>query len=207
MASSFMQNFGNPRGFWGKIIVRLMNKGHGPLIRRVVEQLDLQTGDEVLDIGCGGGLAVSLMAGRGARVDGVDISPVSVKASRDKNRAWINQGRVAIAQSGVDELDFAPGRFSVVTAFETIYFWENFAHNCKSIFDFLKPGGRFVIALEAYLEDGKKVNIPAIFNSMEMRLYSREELEGLLENAGFSVSAMQPGCKRPSLCLVGQKAA
>ena len=186
MLKKLIDNCRMPRGFIGGIIVSLMNVGHAPLIRKGLEQSSLAPGQTVLDIGCGGGCAVDIMARRGTRVFGVDISPVSVRKSRRKNRKHIKAGKASIDLSGVDSLAFPPETFDLVTAFETVYFWANIRDNFRQVHEMLKPGGEFFIALEAYKENGRINNVPSVFLKLDMNVYSAEELMEMLRGAGFS---------------------
>lgn len=193
MFDGLMQNFRKPKGFIGGLIVSMMNAGHATLTRNALDMIGVKPNDIVLDIGCGGGNAIALMTARGAEVHGIDISEVSVAKSRRKNQAAIREGRVHVQQAGVDDLPFSEPAFDLVTAFETVYFWENLEENFKSMLQILKPGGRFAIIVEAYREGDKIVNFPAMFKAVNPMLYSMAELEALLRDAGFgSVSCLRP---------------
>ena len=48
----------------------------------LVEQLPVQRGDTVLDVGCGTGIASRQMAGRGAKVLGVELAPRMAEIAR-----------------------------------------------------------------------------------------------------------------------------
>lgn len=205
MLTRFLDNFRQPRGIAGRLIAGMMNIGHGPMTRQVLDSLGMKQGDAALDIGCGGGAAIAEMAARGAIVYGIDHSPVSVRAALRKNRANVDKGVVHIRTANVDNLPFAENMFDWVTAFETIYFWNNIEDNFSGILRVLKPGGRFVIALEAYLENGKKIHSPAILDSLNLRLYSAETLRDMAGAAGYVECASFKGgngwlcfsCRKP----------
>ena len=186
MAAKLLNNFRKPQGVVGGILASVMNVGHGPMTRGVLERLRVRPEDAVLDIGCGGGGAVALMAATGATVVGVDYSETSARVAARKNSRAIREGRVRIQVADVDSLPFAPDSFSLVTAFETVYFWKNIERNFQDICGLLRPGGRFAVAVEAYLEGGKKMHCPALFNDLEMSLYSAEDLSGIAAGAGFA---------------------
>lgn len=185
MLKKFVDNCRLPSGLMGRVVLNMMNFGHAPLIRHAMSQINLAPGMTALDIGCGGGYAIQCMAERGARVYGVDISPVSVRKSRRKNSRYIRKGQVSIDLAGVDDMSFEPSAFDLITAFETVYFWQNLRANLRKVHELLKPGGEFFIALEVYKKDGKVMNLPGFFSSLEMKVYSAEELVGSLREAGF----------------------
>ena len=50
-----LQNTSCPQGFWGRMILRGMNRFHASLANRGMKQVEWQPEWNVLDIGCGGG--------------------------------------------------------------------------------------------------------------------------------------------------------
>lgn len=75
MFSDFMSNFRKPRGTLGALICSMMNMGHGPMMRELVAKLAVTPEMDVLDIGCGGGLAMALMLERALRCVALIIPP------------------------------------------------------------------------------------------------------------------------------------
>lgn len=186
MLTTFLNNLRKPKGFTGRIAIAAMNVGHGRMTRGALDLLGVRPGSVTLDIGCGGGGAVARMAAMGARVFALDYSETAVAAAKRKNNKAIRQGRVTVEQGTVDELPYEDNMFDLVTAFETVYFWKNIQNNFKDVFRILKPGGRFAVIVEAYMENGKKVNSPALFDSLKLNLYSAEDFQAMAREAGFS---------------------
>ncbi len=205
MFTRLLDNLRHPKGFPGALLARMMNVGHGPMTRQALQRLGIQKGDVALDIGCGGGEAVARMAAAGAIVYGIDLSPTSVQVTRAKNRAAIAKGRVHIEQANVDALPFGENIFDWVTAFETVYFWENIQTNFTHILRALKPGGRFAVVLEAYRENGETKNFSPLFRSLKLNLYSAEDLRGFAETAGFGETSSFKGGKSHWLCFCCRK--
>jgi cyclopropane fatty-acyl-phospholipid synthase-like methyltransferase len=85
---------------------------------RVVEALDVQPGDRLLEIGCGHGVAVSLVCDRltSGRIVAVDRSRKMVDAATERNRAWIDAGRAEIRLGRFQDIDFGGERFDKVFA-------------------------------------------------------------------------------------------
>ncbi len=205
MLEKFMSNFRNPQGVMGWLLAGMMNAGHGPMTAEVVRGLDLKVTDTVLDIGCGGGGAIARMAEKAASVYGIDYSPQSVRKARSVNKAAIKAGRVRIDCCSVDDMKFAEPMFDTITTFESLYFWPNPERNFAHILSLLQPGGKFIIALEAYRKGGATINLPKIFEKVPTRLYSAEELFGMLEAAGFNECWQMP-VKGKFLCVQAAKA-
>ena len=64
-----------------------------------------------------------------SRAVGIDYAAVSVKKARAINRKSIAQGRCEVLRADVTKLPFTDARFDCVTAFETVYFWSDFAQS------------------------------------------------------------------------------
>jgi ubiquinone/menaquinone biosynthesis C-methylase UbiE len=124
-----------------------MNAGHGDSCRWGLDHITIDPDAEALDVGCGGGRAVSLLAARAARgkVYGIDHSLDMVKLSQRVNRALIKSGRVEIDHASVSSLPYSDARFDVVTAFETIEFWPNLVEDVQEVKRVLKPSGVLLV--------------------------------------------------------------
>ena len=98
--------FGNtkkPEGFWGKLMVEGMNRGHAPLADWGMSFFGDTRPKSILDCGCGGGRNVAELLKRypQAEVTGLDYSEVSVKKSQEVNADAVQNGRCRIVQGGV----------------------------------------------------------------------------------------------------------
>ncbi len=52
--------------------------------------------------------------------------------------------RCFIEQGNVMELPYETGKFDLVTAFETVYFWPDLKQSFSEVYRVLKPGGMFM---------------------------------------------------------------
>ena len=154
---NIFQNFRKPKNsFMGRCIVKMMNQGHNRISLWCIDNfVKLSGGETVLDIGCGGGQNVANFIKRThGLVCGMDYSPTCVDIASRKNKAAISQGRASIVEANVSNIPFDDNRFDIVTAFETIYFWNDIVENFKEVLRVLKPEGRFYICNEACSEEG-----------------------------------------------------
>ena len=145
---NIFQNFRKPKNsFMGRCIVKMMNQGHNRISLWCIDNfVKLSGGETVLDIGCGGGQNVANFIKRThGLVCGMDYSPTCVDIASRKNKAAISQGRASIVEANVSNIPFDDNRFDIVTAFETIYFWNDIVENFKEVLRVLKPEGRFYI--------------------------------------------------------------
>lgn len=186
MQKQIAKHFSKPSGFWGSVLLNSMNKTHAKLITWGLSHLEIGKNDTVLDIGCGGGLAVSLMAQKSGDVYGVDYSHTAVKKAAKKNKQAIRQGRVHIQWGDVQKLPFEDNTFDVVTAFETIYFWPDIAQNFKEVLRVVKPGGAFMPVFQAGDKE-KELELEQTVPHMKIR--GPAEVGQLLGDAGFVIEA------------------
>lgn len=78
---SFTDNFGNPKGILGRLMLVSMDKEHLPMAQWAFEQIRIPESGKVADLGCGGGYNIRRMLNMspGAKFIGLDISDESVK--------------------------------------------------------------------------------------------------------------------------------
>ena len=147
LGTMFLEFGGNPTGLFGRVLGRLMNAGHDDSYRWGLDHITIEPDAEALDVGCGGGRAVSLLAARATRgkVYGIDHSLDMVKLSQRVNRALINSGRVEIDHASVSSLPYSDDRFDVVTAFETIEFWPSLVEDVQEVKRVLTPSGVLLV--------------------------------------------------------------
>lgn len=206
MFRKLMANFRKPEGILGGWIAGMMNWGHGPMTREVVKRLDIAADDVVLDVGCGGGGAIALMAAAGAQVYGIDYSDASVRKSLAKNQAAVRNGRVRVEKGDVRSLPYPEETFTLVTAFETVFFWEDIQDCFARIRSVLKPGGRFALAVEAWKREDGTINCPDVFlRNLDMTMRSADEFVELLRRAGFSGITPILDERGKWLCVVAER--
>ena len=87
-----------------------------PLYEAVLDNLRLDNGTTVLDIGCGSGIYCEMAARRGARVSGLDASLSLVDIARKR----VPEGDFRTGE--MEELPYADRAFDVVTGFSSFQF-------------------------------------------------------------------------------------
>jgi ubiquinone/menaquinone biosynthesis C-methylase UbiE len=84
----------------------------------LVEQLDVQPGDRVLEIGCGHGVAAGFVCERldGGRLTAVDRSPKMIAAATQRNLDHARAGRAEFLVAHLESLDLGERRFDKIFA-------------------------------------------------------------------------------------------
>lgn len=201
---SFFENTKKPEGLGGKIMVAMMNSGHGKLADWGISFLSLSTDAAVLDCGCGGGanLRKLLKLCANGTVTGIDYSSVSVEKSKRLNAKTISEGRCCVLEASVAALPFEDNKFDVVTAFETVYFWPGLVDCFREVYRVTKTGGIFLICNEATGDTDKNDKWTQLIDGMT--IYRDAQLKTALREAGFTNIQIHKN-KKDWLCVTGQK--
>jgi SAM-dependent methyltransferase len=160
---------------------RFVVRDHVRFVKRALDESG-ETGS-VLDVGCGGGLFLNMLAARGARVTGLDFSLDAASV------AWLKQGVPAVCAS-LARAPFAPESFAVITMFhvlEHLYEPPSYLEAARAL---LRPRGRLIVQVPnaaswQFLllgENWSGLDVPR--HLMNFRV---SDLEALLERCGFEV--------------------
>ena len=176
-----------PTGELGCHVASEMNSHHEELWRWGLSFIDIKDNMSILDIGCGGGKAINIMASlsKAKKITGIDYSEDMVQFASNVNRNLINQGLVEITHGDVSSLSFSSDTFDLITAFETYYFWPSLIDNFKEVRRVLKPGGIFLLVNEAYKDEKFEERNSSLAKIINMRYNTPEELTGFLIESGF----------------------
>ena len=105
---SFTDNFGNPKGLLGRMMLVSMDKEHLPMAQWALERIKIPANGKVADLGCGGGYNIRRMLKMStkAKFIGLDISDESVKKAQKVNKEELGK-RVKIMKGSAEKLPLA----------------------------------------------------------------------------------------------------
>lgn len=106
-----------------------------------------------------------------------------MEKARKLNKDAIKEGRCEILSGSVAKLPLEDGYFDAVTAFETIYFWQDIPQCFREVCRVLKSGGMFMICNECSGDNQKDDKWTEIVDGMT--IYRDDEIKKFLEDAGF----------------------
>lgn len=152
----FLQNLKKPESSaYGKAQLRGMNNRYSLLSSWGFSHVFFTRKRLVLDVGCGGGKNLQRILNHSKSINaiGIDISPTSVKTSVRKNRRAIKSGRLQVVQGSVEALPFVSNLFDLVTAVESVHYWE-IEKGLSEVYRTLKKGGQLLIVNETQSSDG-----------------------------------------------------
>ena len=194
-----------PIGILGRIMVRKLNgERHAVLADWGFSHLKVPENADCLDCGCGGGANIKrLLSMTKGRVFGVDFSKVAVAETKRFNEDEVKNGRCQVCCTDVRILPFEAASFDVVTAFETIYYWEDLTECFREILRVLKSGGVFMITNEA------AGRIPENFEWEKqipgLKIHTGVEIKKALESAGFDKISIDEIIEKDYICVVAKK--
>jgi ubiquinone/menaquinone biosynthesis C-methylase UbiE len=112
----------------------------------------MASGDRVLDLGCGPGVAVRYAARLGAMVTGVDPAPIMLRTAR---LLTSRSAKARYAKGTAEDIPLSEGSASVVWSIATVHHWSDIEFGLREVRRVLLPGGRLV-ALERRVEPGAR---------------------------------------------------
>ena len=91
--------------------------------------------DAIIDIGCGGGMMISLLAEKfpEAKIAGIDISDTSVGYAREYDRDLIDSGRCRIDSASVSKIPYDDGSFDLAVSCESYFFWPDLVRDMEEV--------------------------------------------------------------------------
>jgi len=180
----FSKQARKPEGLFGRIVMRIVfDQGNAFLNNFVRDLMAVQSDDRILEIGSGTGGLIYKMAHNidTGLIEGIDFSSEMVSIARKRNKKYIAQGRVKILEGDFDDMPLEKEMYSKACSVNTLYFWPTPMRSAQKIADILRPAGQLVLAFEdiGQLQQRK-------LNQDVFHLYTKDEVQDLLNNAGFS---------------------
>lgn len=146
--SAIVAQFRRPSGPLGALAGWIManRRSNRERNRWGVTLLGLEPTDRVLEIGCGPGLALQLIAARvtDGMTIGLDHSPQMAAWARKRNEGSIEAGRLEIRCGSLDELRTIVEPFDKVFSANVVQFFDEPVDDLRLIRSVMRPGGLIV---------------------------------------------------------------
>ena len=161
-----------------------------------VETLAPEPADRVLEVGCGHGVAVSLVCERldGGHITAIDRSEKMIEMATRRNREHVAAGRATLRAVALEDADFGGERFDRVFAFNVAPFWLQPDDSLETVRRHLAPDGVLHVFWDArHRQPGGARGLG-------------DALSGKLRDAGFSVEdvLVKDLHPVPAVCVVGR---
>jgi SAM-dependent methyltransferase len=168
---------------------------HLPNFFLLLDTLALEPGDELLEVGCGGGALLRRALRSGCRAAAIDHSEEMVQLAREQNAGAIAEGRLEIVQGDAHVLPFADERFTAAVSTGVFGFLDDPLTALLEVHRTLRPGGLLAI----FCGTKELRGTPAAPEPVASRIhwYDDDELERLALDAGFGdVTVTRPQLER-----------
>lgn len=171
-----------PEGETGVQTGLLMNEGNLDMNMHAIAILNVQEGDNVLELGMGNGFFVHKLLKMDDEIHytGCDYSELMVKQAIKINENYVQAGRAEFIHQAAEELDFPENTFHKILTVNTLYFWSNPLQVLKHFYHSLKEEGVLVLAARPA---STMKHYPMI--QYGFTLYESEDIKKLLQEAGF----------------------
>ena len=119
-------------------------------LRAVVDQLGIEPEDRVLEIGCGHGVAATLVCERleSGRLTAIDRSVTMIAAAERRNAEFVAAGRAEFLVASLENADLGARRFDKILAVRVGIFQREPARARELAEQWLAPGGNMLISLD-----------------------------------------------------------
>jgi ubiquinone/menaquinone biosynthesis C-methylase UbiE len=113
-------------------------------LEEIVDQLGIRPNERVLEIGCGHGVAATMVCERldGGRLTAIDRSARMIEAAARRNAVHVESGKAEFLVADVEDLDLGDRRFELVFAVRVGLFHRDPARANALVEPWLAPGGR-----------------------------------------------------------------
>ena len=148
----------------------------------------------MLEVGCGHGVAVSLVCerlGPGGQITAIDRSPKMIAAARRRNRLHVESGRAVLEAVALEDAGLGDQRFDKVFAFNVAPFWLEPNEALEVVRDHLAPSGAVYVFWDARRQTGSDLG---------------ERLSKRLQQGGFSIDRVLFKKLKPvpAVCVIGR---
>lgn len=154
----------------------------GPVYQTMAEALQLQSDDELLDVGCGSGMFLARHASQVRRVAGIDLSGMQIDLAYRNLGDRIAAGTADIVKGDAAELPWPDGSFSVVTSMESFEAFPEPDLVLAEVRRVLRPGGRAVLNLGERVPVGTQTQ----WQWGISWVWAEDDVQRMVEQAGFT---------------------
>src|SRR5919201_425160 len=161
-----------------------------------VDTLEVGPADRLLEVGCGHGVAVSLVCERltTGTITAIDRSPKMIEMATRRNREHVDAGRAVLEAIALEDADLGDRRFDKVFAFNVAPFWQQPEVALGAVRGHLAGDGAVYVFWDAR------------HSAPERGQDLGNELAGRLREGGFSVDRVLVEDLRavPAVCAIGR---
>ncbi|MDR8391367.1 class I SAM-dependent methyltransferase [Aliifodinibius sp. S!AR15-10] len=183
--SELSRQLKKPSGEVGHEVAQNLNESNQKLYEMAWEMVDLQSVQDVLEIGFGNGKYLSgyFDFNPQLNVTGVDFSEEMCEEARAFHSGLVEERKLAIHCADSASMPVADGSVGLIVGINIVYFWDPPGPHLQEIHRVLEPGGKLLLGYRP-----RRVVEHLEFTKQNFILYEPGELEMLLLEQGFRVT-------------------
>lgn len=169
-----------------------------PRIVWAVDTLDVHAGERILEVGCGHGVAVTLICERlrDGSMTAFDRSVKMIAATRARNEMHLAEGRLELIAAPLQDVDLPERSFDKALAVNFSGFRQGVGAALATVRDSLVPGGRIFV-----------IDQPPSWKDRDQPRAVAEQRRRALDDAGFTpeselIEELPPAA---AVCVIGRR--
>jgi ubiquinone/menaquinone biosynthesis C-methylase UbiE len=162
-------------GIGGVLAAISFSVGRTAVADLAIDLTATDVGDDVVDIGCGPGVAVGRAAARGASsVVGIDPAAVMLRVARPLTRVRRQKGStIRFLDGSAENLPLPDDSASVIWSLATVHHWNDLDAGLAEVRRVLRPAGRF-LAIERQAAAGASGHASHGWTEEQARSFAQE---------------------------------
>jgi len=177
------KHLSEPNGISGRVVSFFMNRQNRRIYEKTVEIIAIKNGESILDLGCGNGYVLNMIAQKHkGYFTGIDVSESIIASAKKRNRDYVESGKMQFDCQNLNKMGFADCTFDKAYTINTVYFWESLEDAMSEIKRVLNSNGVFYNTLFS-----NNTLDRFSFTKNGYRKFSQEQLTKAGTNAGFDV--------------------
>ena len=177
------KHLSEPNGISGRVVSFFMNRQNRRIYEKTVEIISIKNGESILDLGCGNGYVLNMIAQKHkGHFTGIDVSESIIASAKKRNRDYVESGKMQFDCQNLNKMGFADCTFDKAYTINTVYFWESLEDSMSEIKRVLNHNGVFYNTLFS-----NETLDRFSFTKNGYRKFSQEQLTKAGTNTGFDV--------------------
>jgi trans-aconitate methyltransferase len=174
---NFYRQFGNPKGLTGEFVGYLLALKNQRRTDWVISLMNIESGDKILEIGYGPGIAVEKITKilTTGSITGIDISSVMQKQAFKRNLSEIKKGKARLSKGSIDSLGLNE-KFDKIFGINVHLFWKDPVGEIVKLKQHLNNDGQIILALQ-----------PRYVKSDTLVMKEAEKTKNYFQEAGMEV--------------------
>lgn len=169
----------------------------------LLASMDLNPGDNLLDLGCGAGVISEHISDRtGATVTGIDYAESAIAAATARTEG--KRSRLNFLRGDLSSLDLPAETFDAAIMIDSIYWVADTVEALSSIIKSIKPGGQLAVLIVQILEEGDGPEVLEVDNTRVARALAQLGLDYEAHNQTEQFKDFWPRIKASVVALRGE---